>query len=469
MHSMDQETILLLARSQFAFTIGFHIVLAAFTIGLAQFLMLLEGMWLWRKQQVWLSLWRYWSKIFALNVAVGVVTGVVMEFSFGTNWSGLANRTGAVLGPMLYMEVLVAFFLEAGFMGVMLFGMGKVRSWVHFMSTCIVALGSLFSAFWILAANSWMQTPDGYVIGADGRFQVVDWGAVIFNPSFPWRMMHMVAAAVLGTVCLVAACGAWHLLHDERHPAARKMFSLAMWTMLAVAPLQIVLGDLHGENTRDHQPVKLAAIEGSWNPPLPGEGEPMRLFALPDMSERRNLYEVAIPDVGSLYLRHNLQGTIHSLNQYSEDELPWVPLVFWSFRLMVGLGLMMALSGVAGLVVRLRGRFWRARWLHWLMVLMAPAGFLAMLAGWVVTEAGRQPWTVYGLIRTTESVSPIAPNFVLGSFITVVVLYFALFGLGLWFLLRLLSHPPQPDEEGAMPDVAKRTGKGMRHGSGGSH
>lgn len=458
---MSPETALWLARSQFAFTIGFHIVLAAFTIGLAQFLMLLEGMWLWRKQQVWLSLWRYWSKVFALNVAMGVVTGVVMEFSFGTNWSGLSSRTGAVLGPMLYMEVLVAFFLEAGFMGVMLFGMGRVRPWVHFLSTCVVALGSLFSAFWILAANSWMQTPDGYALGADGRFVPVDWWAAIFNPSFPWRMAHMVTAAMLGTACLVAGCGAWHLLRDARHPAARKMFSLAMWLLLVMVPVQVVLGDLHGENTRDHQPVKLAAIEGNWDPPPPGEGEPLRLFAIPDMSARRNLYEVAIPDVGSLYLRHNLHGTIHSLNQYPQDELPWVPLVFWSFRLMVGLGLLMVVAGVAGLVLRLRRRLWHARWLHRLMVLMAPAGFIAMLAGWVVTEAGRQPWTVYGLVRTAESASPVAPGLLLGSFIIIVTVYCALFAIGLWCLLRLLWRPPQPDEEGPVPDVARRTEGGQ--------
>lgn len=460
---MSPETALLLARGQFAFTIGFHIVLAAFTLGLAQFLMVLEGLWLWRKQQVWLSLWRYWSKIFALNVAVGVVTGVVMEFSFGTNWSGLASRTGAVLGPMLYMEVLVAFFLEAGFMGVMLFGMGRVRPWVHFMATSIVALGSFFSAFWILAANSWMQTPDGFVIGAEGRFEPVDWWAAIINPSFPWRMAHMVAAAMLGTACLVAACGAWHLLRDARHPAARHMFSLAMWMLVVMAPLQIVLGDLHGENTRDHQPVKLAAIEGNWNPPPPGEGEPMRLFAIPDMAARRNHYEVAIPDVGSLYLRHNLQGTIHSLNQYPQDTLPWVPLVFWSFRVMVGLGLLMTFAGVAGLVVRLRRRLFHARWLLRLMVLMAPAGFVAMLAGWVVIEAGRQPWTVYGLLRTAESASPVSPSLVLGSLVCIVTVYLALFGLGLWFLLRILSRPPQRDEEGAMPDVARRTGQGAQN------
>lgn len=457
---MSQEFALLLARSQFAFTIGFHIVLAAFTLGLALFLMFLEGMWLWRRQPVWLSLWRYWSKIFALNVAVGVVTGVVMEFVFGTNWSALSSRAGAILGPMMYMEILVAFFLEAGFMGVMLFGMGRVRPWVHFMATTIVAIGTLFSAFWILAANSWMQTPDGYTLAADGRFLPVDWWAAIFNPSFPWRLAHMTVAALLGTACLVAACGAWHLLRDARALPARKMFSLAMWMLVLLAPMQVVLGDLHGENTRDHQPIKLAAMEGAWDSPPAGEGEPLRLFALPDMQARRNHYEVAIPNIGSLYLRHNLQGRIHTLNQYPAADLPWVPGVFWAFRLMVGLGLLMVATGIAGLVVRLRGRLWQARWLQCVMVLMAPAGFVAMLAGWWVTETGRQPWSVYGVLRTVDSVSPVSGQLVLGSLIATVLVYVLVFALGLWFLLKLMSHLPTEDEPGAAPEVAQRSGKG---------
>jgi cytochrome d ubiquinol oxidase subunit I len=389
-----------------------------------------------------------------------VVTGVVMEFVFGTNWSALSSRAGAILGPMMYMEILVAFFLEAGFMGVMLFGMGRVRPWVHFMATTIVATGTLFSAFWILAANSWMQTPDGYTLAADGRFLPVDWWAAIFNPSFPWRLAHMTVAALLGTACLVAACGAWHLLREARALPARKMFSLAMWMLVLLAPLQVVLGDLHGENTRDHQPIKLAAMEGAWDPPPAGEGEPLRLFALPDMQARRNHYEVAIPTIGSLYLRHNLQGRIHTLNQYPAADLPWVPGVFWAFRLMVGLGLLMMATGIAGLVVRLRGRLWQARWLHRVMVLMAPAGFVAMLAGWWVTETGRQPWSVYGVLRTVDSVSPVSGQLVLGSLIATVLVYVLVFALGLWFLLKLMSHLPTEDEPGAAPEVAQRSGKG---------
>lgn len=466
---METEFALLVARSQFAFTIGFHIVLAAFTIGLAQFLLFLEVMWLWRKEQVWLSLWRYWSKIFALNVAVGVVTGVMMEFAFGTNWSELASRAGAVLGPMMYMEVLVAFFLEAGFMGVVLFGMGKVRPWVHLLASAIVALGSIFSAFWILAANSWMQTPDGFTVAANGRFIPVDWWAAIFNPSFPWRMAHMTVAAMLGTACLVAACGAWHLLRDRKQLAARKMFSLGMWMLVILAPLQVVLGDLHGENTRDHQPIKLAAMEGAWDPPAPGRGEPLRLFALPDMQARRNHFEVAIPDIGSLYLRHNLEGRIHTLNQYPRSDLPWVPGVFWSFRVMVGLGILMLAAGIAGLVVRLRGRLWQARWLQRVMLLMAPAGFVAMLAGWLVTETGRQPWTVYGLLRTADSASPVSPQLLVGSLSAIVVVYLAVFSLGLGFLLRLMARVPQPEEGELQPEVAERSGPGGCTRTGGSN
>lgn len=236
--------------------------------------------------------------------------------------------------------------------------------------------------------------------------------------------------------------------------------------LVILAPLQVVLGDLHGENTRDHQPIKLAAMEGAWDPPAPGQGEPLRLFALPDMQARRNHYELAIPNIGSLYLRHNLEGRIHTLNQYPREDLPWVPGVFWAFRVMVGLGIVMLAAGIAGLVVRLRGRLWRARWLHRVMVLMAPAGFVAMLAGWLVTETGRQPWTVYGLLRTADSASPVSPQLLIGSLSAVVVVYLAVFSLGLWFLLRLMAKAPQPDEQEALPEVAEKSGRGITHPAG---
>jgi len=306
-----------------------------------------------------------------------------------------------------------------------------------------------------------MQTPAGFITGADGRFQPVDWWAVIFNPSFPYRFVHMTIAAMLAAACLIAATGAWHLLKRPDNRGARLMFSWGLWLLLFAAPLQAVVGDLHGENTRDHQPVKLAAMEGSWNPPPPGEGEPLRLFAIPDMQAQRNHFELAIPNIGSLYLRHNLSGTIHSLNQYPADERPWVPGVFFSFRAMVGLGLLMIFFGFAGLVARLRGRLWTSRWLQRGMVAMAPAGFIAMLAGWLVTETGRQPWTIYGVLRTAHSASPVAPSLVLTSFIAIVLVYLATFAIGLFFLLRLLGKAPHDDEKEANAEVAEQTGRGI--------
>ncbi|WP_410012252.1 cytochrome ubiquinol oxidase subunit I [Sodalis sp. C49] len=460
---MEHVSALLIARAQFAFTIGFHIVLAAFTIGLALFLTALEGLWLWRRRQVYLDLYRYWLKIFALNVAVGVVSGVVMEFEFGTNWGVFSARAGAIIGPPMFYEVLVAFFLEAGFMGIMLFGMQKVGPKLHFFTTCMVALGSLFSAFWIISANSWMQTPAGFLMDDGGRFHPQDWLAIIFNPSFGYRLAHMLLAAVLGTAFMVAAAGARHLLRDSRNPAARVMFSWALWTVAVAAPLQIIAGDLHGENTLRHQPQKVAAMEGDWDRPPPGAGEPMRLFALPDMTARRNHWEVSIPRLGSLYLRHNLTGTIKSLNEFPPQDIPPVPLVFFAFRVMVGLGLVMALAGIAGVALRWRGALWRARWLQRIMVPLAPAGFIAMLAGWVVTEAGRQPFMVYGLTRTYEGISPVSMALIIASAIAVAMVYLLVFGTGLLFMLRLLAQPPRPGEEGPVPSLARQTGDGATY------
>lgn len=448
-----------IARAQFGITIGFHIVLAAFSIGLANFLMALEGLWLWKRQQAYLDLYKFWLKIFALNVAVGTVSGVVMEFEFGTNWGRLSTQAGSIIGPLMFYEVMVAFFLEAGFLGVMLFGMKKVGPKLHFFTTCAVAVGSLFSAFWILAANSWMHTPAGYSIGPDGRFVPEEWLAIIFNPSFPYRFVHMIFAAFLGTAFMVGAVGAWHLLRDAPNPRARIMFSMAMWVVAIVGPLQIIAGDLHGENTLEHQPQKVAAMEGSWNRPAPGEGEPLRLFAVPDMDQQRNHFELAIPHIGSLYLRHNWTGTIQSLSEFPASDLPPVPIVFFAFRLMVGLGLLMATVGIASLIVRTRGRLYTARWLHWVVLPMGPAGFIAMLAGWVVTETGRQPFTVYGLLRTADSSSAQSFSFVMTSTLSILAAYVIVFGIGLLYMLRAMARAPRADEKGPEPSLANETGE----------
>ncbi|MBA1272473.1 cytochrome ubiquinol oxidase subunit I [Stutzerimonas azotifigens] len=444
---------LLVARIQFGLTISFHIVLAAFSIGLANFLMVLEGLWLRTRDELYLDLYKFWLKIFALNVTVGVVSGIVMEFEFGTNWGRLSTLAGSVIGPLMFYEVLVAFFLEAGFLGIMLFGMRKVGPKLHFFTTCMVALGSLFSAFWILSANSWMHTPAGFVIGSDGRFEAQDWLAIIFNPSFPYRFTHMTIAAFLATALMVAATGAWHLLRDKSNRGARVMFSMALWVVAVLAPLQILVGDLHGENTLEHQPQKVAAMEGAWDRPPPGAGEPMRLFAIPDMQERRNHFELAIPHVGSLYLRHNLSGTIKSLNEFPPEDIPPVPIVFFAFRIMVGLGLLMAVLGAASVVLRRRGRLYDARWLQRISVWMAPAGFIAMLCGWVVTEVGRQPFTVYGLLRTADSRSPVSLSFVTTSTLSILAVYLLVFGLGLAYLLRALRRPPEQGEREPEPGL----------------
>ncbi|WP_330208699.1 MULTISPECIES: cytochrome ubiquinol oxidase subunit I [unclassified Pseudomonas] len=433
---------LMLARYQFAFTISFHIVLAAFSIGLANYLMVLEALWLWSKRQIYMNVYRFWLKIFAWTVAVGTASGLVMEFQLGTNWSALASRAGGILGPLMFYEVMVAFFLEAGFIGVMLFGMDKVGPRLHFLSTCAVAVGSLFSAFWILSANSWMHTPAGFSIAEDGRFVPQDWLHIIFNPSFPYRMVHMSIAAFLGTAMLVGGAAAWHLLRNSRHASARVMWSMALWMAAVVGPLQILAGDLHGENTRDYQPQKLAAMEGSWRRPAPGEGEPLRLFAIPDQTLRKNDFELAIPHLGSLYLRHDWTGTIQSLDEFAEHDIPPVAVVFYAFRIMVGLGLLIVALGIASLFLRWRGGLFECRWLLRCSVLMAPAGFAAMLCGWIVTEVGRQPFTVYGLMRTVHSHSQQPLSFVAGSTLGIMVMYVLVFGGGLFYLLRAVGQLP---------------------------
>lgn len=449
----DAAAALLAARLQFAITISFHIVLAAFSIGLAQWLLVLEALWLRRRDPVLMHVYRYWLKVFALTVAIGTASGLVMEYQFGLNWSRLSVKAGEIIGPLMFYEVMVAFFLEAGFLGVMLFGLKKVGPRLHFMATCAVAVGSLVSAFWILSANSWMQTPAGFSIAADGRFIAEDWWAIVFNPSFPYRLTHMLLAALLGTATMVAGASAWHLLRRPDNPRARLQYSMALWTLAILMPLQVLVGDLHGQHTLKVQPAKIAAIEGSWHRPAPGAGEPLRLFGVPDMDARRNHFELAIPRMGSLYLTHDLSGTIAALDEFAAHDRPPVAPVFFAFRLMVGLGVLMLAQGVASLVLRWRGRLWQARWLQRASVAMAPAGFVAMLGGWVVTEVGRQPFTVYGVLRTADSVSAVAAGDVIWATAGILAFYVAVFGFGFWLLLRVLNQPPQPDEQGPQPKL----------------
>lgn len=429
----------LLARIQFAFTIAFHIIFPAFSIGLASFLAVLEALWLITGKDVYIDLFNYWKKIFAITFGMGVVSGLVMSYQFGTNWSVFSDKTGPILGPLLGYEVLSAFFLEAGFLGIMLFGMDRVGKGLHFTATALVAIGTLFSAFWILSVNSWMQTPAGYSFNDIGQFIPVDWFAIIFNPSFPYRLVHMVLAAYLSTSFIVGGVAAYHLLKDSANKHAKTMFSLAIWMATIVAPIQLVAGDFHGLNTIEHQPAKVAAMEGHFKTQ---KGAPLILFGLPNMETGKVDYALEIPKLGSMILKHGWDEEVKGLSEWPKEDWPNVPIVFWSFRIMVGLGMAMIGIGLLGLILRLSGRLYSQPLYHKLCILMGPSGLIALLAGWFVTEVGRQPYTVYGLLRTSDSVSPIAAPGVWGSLMALVFVYFLVFTPGIIYILRHMKMDP---------------------------
>jgi len=445
---------LFLARAQFAFTISLHIILPAFSIGLASYLAVLEGLWLWTGREVFLGAFRYWLKIFAVVFGMGVVSGIVMSYQFGTNWSVFSDKTGPVLGPLMGYEVLTAFFLEAGFLGIMLFGRERVGPRLHFLATAMVALGTMISGFWILSVNSWMQTPAGYGINAVGQFVPVDWWAVVFNPSFPYRFVHMMLAAYLTTAFVVGGVGAWHLLRERGNEAARLMFSMALWMAALVAPLQIAAGDLHGLNTLAYQPAKIAAVEGHFETQ---RGAPLILFGWPDMADAETRFKVEIPRLGSLILTHDPDGEVQGLKAWPPQDRPNATIIFWSFRLMVGIGLAMAAVGAWSLWRRWRRTLYDGIWLLRAVVLMAPSGFVAVLAGWITTEVGRQPYTVYGLLRTADSVSPIAAPAVGASLLAFIVVYFAVFSAGFFYLFHMMAKPPAVRETEPARDTPMRT------------
>ena len=441
----------LLARIQFAFTISFHFIFPAFSIGLASYLAVLEGLWLKTGKALYLDLFKYWLKIFAITFAMGVVSGIVMSYQFGTNWSVFSDMAGPVIGPLMAYEVLTAFFLEAGFLGVMLFGMSKVGKGLHFAATLMVAIGTVISAFWIISVNSWMQTPVGHIMSADGRFLPgPSWWAIIFNPSFLYRLVHTVTAAYLTTAFIVGAVGAWHLLRDQANPHARKMFSMAMWMAALVAPVQIFIGDQHALNTYEHQPAKIMALEGHYRS-YP-DGAPFYILGWPNDAEQRMDYALSVPKVGSLLLEHDLNAPLAGLDTIPDEDQPPVAIVFWSFRIMVGIGLLMAGLGIWSLWARWRRRLYDWRALHRAALVMGPSGLVAVIAGWVTTEVGRQPFTVYGLLRTADSASPLAAPAVAASLTAFVIVYFAVFGVGTWYLLRLMAETPHPRETGAEAD-----------------
>ncbi|MBX7493947.1 cytochrome ubiquinol oxidase subunit I [Qipengyuania sp. 1NDW9] len=438
---------LTLARIQFAFTVSFHFFFPAFSIGLASYLMVLEGLWLKTGKQLYLDLFKYWLKIFAIAFAMGVVSGIVMSYQFGTNWSVFSDVAGPVIGPLMAYEVLTAFFLEAGFLGVMLFGMNRVGKKLHFAATCMVALGTFVSAFWILSVNSWMQTPTGYEIAANGQYLPGEsWWDIVFNPSFPYRLVHTVMAAYLTTAFVVGGVGAWHLLKDRANLHARKMFSMAMWMAAIVTPLQIFAGDLHGLNTLEHQPQKVMAMEGHYD--SHPDGAPLILFGIPDSEAKTVRYAIEIPKASSLILKHDPDAPLAGLDTIPDDEEPPVGIVFWSFRIMVGIGFAMLGVGLWSLFARWRGKLYEWSWLHRAALVMAPSGFIAVLAGWITTEVGRQPYVIYGLLRTADAASPLDAPAVAASLLAFIVVYFTVFGIGVWYILRLMSHTPHAGELG---------------------
>jgi cytochrome bd ubiquinol oxidase subunit I len=431
-----------LARFQFAFTISAHIIFPAFSIGLASYLAVLNALWLWRRDEAYLRLFDYWKTIFAVVFGMGVVSGIVMSYQFGTNWSVFSDKAGPVIGPLMGYEVLSAFFLEAGFLGIMLFGRQRVGERLHMAATAIVAAGTLASAFWILSVNSWMQTPQGYSINDVGQFVPEDWWAIIFNPSFPYRLVHMVLAAYLTTAFVVGAVGAWHLLRTPQSRGAAIMFSMAMWMALIVTPIQIIAGDAHGVNTLKHQPAKIAAMEGHFES-FPEGRAPLILFGLPDDAAGETRYKVEIPLLGSLILTHSLDTPVLGLDAFPEDERPKSAMIFWTFRIMVAIGFAMLGVGLWSAWARWKGRLLEARWLHRAAVVMGPSGFLAVLCGWITTEVGRQPFTVYGLLRTSDSVAPLQAEAVGTSLIAFIVVYFFVFGSGTFYVMRLMSKRPK--------------------------
>ena len=430
---------LFLSRLQWAWVIGWHILLPAFTVGLASYIAVLEGLFFFTGEDAWYRFSRFWTRIFSVSFAMGVVSGIVMPFQLGTNWSRFSDITANVLSPMLAYEDLMAFFLEATFLGVLLFGRNLVPRWAHFLAAIMVAFGTLLSSFWILSVNSWMQTPAGYVI-RDGRFFPTDWLAIIFNPSFPYRLAHNVSAFYVTTGFVVLGVSAYLMRRPEHAADGRRMFRMALGFVTIFVPVQIALGDMHGLNTAKYQPAKLAAIEGVWDTAAPA---PLTLVGMPNQKKERTDYAIEIPVLGSVILTHSTTGAIRGLKTFPADQRPPMAIVFWAFRIMVGIGLYMLALILLGWILRWRGRLFDNGWFLRICMLSAPLGFVAVLAGWTTTEVGRQPWTVYGLLRTAHSVTPsLTGHDVLISFLSYAAVYLVMFPAGIAVMARMVRHGP---------------------------
>jgi len=431
---MDLDPVFL-ARIQFAFTVTFHIIFPSFTIGLAAYIATLMVLWVKTGTERYHRLARFWTKIFAVSFAMGVVSGIVLSYEFGTNWSRFSLIVGNVIGPLIGYEVIAAFFLEATFLGVLLFGWGRVPPWLQTMAAIFVAVGTTTSAFWILAANSWMQTPAGFEM-RDGIAYPLDWVAVIFNPSFPYRLAHMVTAAYLTTAFVVLAVGARYLIAKRHVEEGHTMVRMAIGLIAVLAPLQLFIGDQHGLNTLKHQPLKVAAMEGHWDGSKPGA---LVLFAWPDEKAETNRFEISIPKGASLILKHDSDALFTGLKSVPPAERPPVPSVFFAFRIMVGIGLLMIATGWLGVLLWWRGRVFESRWYLWPVSQGWWLGFVAVIAGWTVTETGRQPWLVSGILRTADAASPVPVESIATTLVLFVLVYSVVFSMGIYYINRLIA------------------------------
>ena len=443
---MDFDPVLL-ARLQFAFTIIFHIIFPSFTIGLSAYIATLGALWLRTGEDRFQHLMRFWTKIFAVSFAMGVVSGIVLSYQFGTNWSRFSVVTGNILGPLLGYEVLAAFFLEATFLGVLLFGFKRVPPWLYVMSAVVVAIGTAISAFWIIAANSWMQTPAGYEMKNGVAFPT-DWFAIVFNPSFPYRFAHMLNAAYLTTGFVVMAVGARYLLGGKYVEEGRTMLRMAIGLTVILAPLQLVLGDQHGLNTLKHQPIKVAAMEAHWDGALPGD---FHIFAWPDEQAGLNRYEISIPKAASLILTHRMNGLFAGLISVPASQRPPVKIVFFAFRIMLAIGFFMIAAALLGAFLWWRRTLFETRWYLRVMAQCWWLGFVAVIAGWVVTESGRQPWIVQGVMRTADATSPVPGATIAGTLALFVIAYGIVFSFGIYYINRLIAQGPSgPAARGAL-------------------
>ncbi|MGM0986128.1 MAG: cytochrome ubiquinol oxidase subunit I [Pseudomonadota bacterium] len=435
---------LLLSRLQFAFVVMFHAIFPVFTIGLASYIAVLNGLFYKTENPAWDRLSLFWTKVFAVVFGMGVVSGIVMSFQFGTNWSNFSLAASNFFGPVLSYEVVTAFFLEAAFLGVLLFGRGKVPQGVHLFAAIMVATGTFISSFWILSANSWMQTPAGVEL-IDGRFQITSWGEAIFNPSFWYRFSHMGLASFLTGGFVVAGVSAWYLLRNRDVEANRKALSMCLWLLLVLTPAQAILGDFHGLNTLEHQPTKVAAMEGNWETQ---KGAPLLLFAWPDQEAQENRFEIGIPKLASLILTHEMDGEVPGVTAVPPEEQPPVWIVFWSFRVMVALGFLMIGVALVGLYLRRGGRLYRSPTYLKTLVAMIASPFLAVLAGWIVTEAGRAPWVVYGLMTHAEGLTPsLTGGMALFTLVGYMAVYAVVFFVGLYYLMRVVRQGMLPESE----------------------